>query len=129
MVADRVFCDGTLQSTDVMRAIVGRTRGYAGDPGGIRLFLHRRRAFSGHHPGAGTVVIYNGMTTRHLVRLDQYEGTLYQRKRVTVTATGATAVAAWTYFVKPRFRRNVSRENWDLKTCERRRLEMYPIPQ
>ena len=127
-MAQRLFCYGTLEFAEIVRALIGTVppsrqailSGYA-----------RYRIKGKHYPGitaqfdanvAGT--LYNKIAPSQLQKLDRYEGAEYRRCRVNVSVDGVT-VTAWTYVVRQRYPSMVSAHPWQkeqMRPCSGDRL-------
>lgn len=100
-----VFTYGTLQLPSVMSAVTGRCP--AASPASLYGYA-RYRLLDYSYPGlrleAGAVtsgVLYSGLDSAELARLDAFEDTFYQRESLAVTTGAGLTVAAWVYVVPP----------------------------
>ena len=128
-VTHALFCYGTLCLVDIMRAVSGHAQ--MGEPAYLtdfqRVSLHGRP-----YPAivrklnAGTQgVLYRGLTTQQLQRIDEYEDRLYRRSRVWVKTNDAAIVEAWTYVLHPRYHRHINRQPWSLADFNARYRKAY----
>lgn len=122
---DALFAYGTLLFPAVFRAVTGRalTPRAATLPGFVRrrligeLFPAILEA-SEHDRVVG--VAYSGLTSQDWLRLDRFEGALYERRSVTVNGRGA-----WTYVLAPDCRHRADVERWDPAAFERDHLAAF----
>lgn len=123
-----VFTYGTLEFAEVVRFVTGRD--FAGEPGVLR--GHARYGltdvrYPGLVPEAGASTegtLYRGVDPPTLVRLDEYESSLYERRWVSVeTASGA--VSAWVWVVRATFRDRLSAEPWSRDDFARQHLDGF----
>ncbi len=120
----RLFCYGTLMFPGVMMRVAGSagTMRAASLPG-FGVYRFRGLPYPGlvACPGATAHgVLYEGLTTAQLRRLDAYEGALYRRRRVMMEGC-----AVWTYVVAPRYRHRLTAEGWDASRFARQELGAY----
>lgn len=111
----KLFVYGTLQLPEVTEKILGqRFPAQAAQLRGYRCGLIERADFPGILPSSNSVVegqLLSGLTAGQLVKLDQYEGELYQRIKVAV-AVGSESCTAWVYCIAPWARHRVSSTLW-----------------
>ena len=111
-----LFCYGSLEFADVMRAVTGRS--FAHERARLDDWERRRlrgRSYPGLRPrmGASTPgTLWQGIDLRSAARLDRFEGDLYERRTVAVRAAGGLA-AAEVYVIRPEFLGELSSEPWD----------------
>ena len=111
-----LFCYGSLEFAEVMRAVTGRAFAHER----ARLDGWERRRFRGRsYPGlraranastAGTV--WHGIDARSAARLDAFEGSLYERRGVLVRTRAGLAVAE-VYVTRADHLAELSNEAWD----------------
>ncbi len=119
--ADCLFAYGTLLFPELFAAVCGETRTLHA----ARLDGHSRYRVRGeHYPalvarsgGYTRGVLYEGLTAVDWQRLDDYEGTLYERRAVIVTvltvpSSGEQRRAACTYLLADRYRYRLERRHW-----------------
>jgi gamma-glutamylcyclotransferase (GGCT)/AIG2-like uncharacterized protein YtfP len=111
-----VFCYGTLEDPERMRAITGRV--FAAEPAvldGFARYRVRGRPYPGAVPEAGAQsrgTLYRGVDAASLASLDRYEGDAYERHLVRVhTAVGERS--AWVWLLRPERAHELSGEPWD----------------
>ena len=118
----RLFCYGTLQFPGIMQAVTGLQ--FSGVPAVLDDYacrVVRGEVYPGIVPAAGARtggVVYNGIGTAHLVKLDRFEGDLYQRVRVCVSDRAGTPHLAWAYVIPEAMHRVLSRDAWNRETFE-----------
>ena len=126
---DRFFCYGTLQSPEILRAVIGRNlTSRRASLDGYACYRISGECYPGLVPAAShrtNGVVYLGLTRREMMLLDRYEGLLYQRKPVEVIDTDGTAIKAWTYVVKTAHYHRVTCEPWSLDEFESDNLSGY----
>lgn len=113
------FTYGTLMCTDIMRRVAGVEPGSAA----AQLQGFRRHALRGQcYPAiiadtSGTVsgLVYTDVSDEVLLRLNRYEGALYQRISVSVTTHDQNALPAETYILKPAYRHLLAGVDWDFE--------------
>ena len=113
-----LFVYGTLMVPQVMEAVCGHTQK------GLDAVLsnHRRRLVRGEVypaivPLPGEQVsglLYRGLSDEEFYRLDNFEGSLYQRRCVEVVVNGQASVAH-AYVLRPAFRQRLSDTPWSLQ--------------
>lgn len=76
---------------------------------------------------AGNVygVLYLGVPDSAWFRLDEYEGEMYLRERVSVVRGDATILVAETYVVKQRFFMHLETVDWDYNNFLRHHKQRY----
>jgi gamma-glutamylcyclotransferase (GGCT)/AIG2-like uncharacterized protein YtfP len=125
----RLFCYGTLQYPEIMEQVSGNH--YAGLPVVLRnyaCYTVRGEVFPGivPEPGARTRgVVYNGLGTAQLQRLDAFESDFYVRRRVVVSDADERPLQAWTYLVRPEAHDVLSDEPWDRNLFELLHLQAF----
>lgn len=125
----RLFCYGTLLFPEIMYRVSGtRFEGVEAVLEDHACYVLKRRPFPGMIPERGGVtagVVYTGIGTRHLQRLDAYEGELYVRRRVCVSSREGRPLQAWTYLVAPARRALLSGTRWRRAAFEQQHLRHY----
>lgn len=123
-----VFTYGTLLVAEVMEAVAGGC--FASVPArldGYERVCVRDAVYPGARAMAGTAidgVLWLDVIDEALLRLDRFEGEMYERCRVTVaTADGPRDAQA--YVVAPAHQHLLDREPWDLDGFRRRHLASY----
>lgn len=128
MTTQHLYTYGTLQAASIIELIVGRRlRGAAARLDGYARFRIKDRVYPAIVESAGSDVpgvLYPDLDAAELDRLDRYEGTLYERRGVSVWV-GPVATPAATYVLRPEFRHRLSDEPWDLDTFLRDHLDEY----
>lgn len=111
-----LFCYGSLEFAEVMRAVTGRS--FAHERGRLDDWQRRRlrgRSYPGLRPRAGTSTpgtVWHGIDPGSAARLDRFEGDLYERRTVAVRVAGGLA-AAEVYVTPPGLLGELSPEPWD----------------
>ena len=103
ILTDRLFCYGTLQIPEVIKAVTGRT--HVGVT--ARLFDYAiYRVKNAGYPGViyspdkeTTGVLYSGVTEKELKILDLFEGDLYERICLDAIGHNGNNQRAWVYVV------------------------------
>lgn len=123
-----LFAYGTLMVPEVMQRICG----YAAPGQSAMLRDYRCRQLSGEVypaivPWLGERVegvIYRGVTPAQLLRLDAFEGEMYQRQAVTVVADRVSTFAQ-TYVLVPAFSKLLSDTPWSLASFVPRGIQDF----
>jgi gamma-glutamylcyclotransferase (GGCT)/AIG2-like uncharacterized protein YtfP len=127
-MSHHLYAYGTLQVPAIVARIVGRE--LVGRP--ARLSGYSRYRISDRpYPaivqapdGEVDGVLYLGLDTAEMDRLDRYEGHLYERRQVLVCVDDGS-ISAVTYVLRPEHAHRLSQEPWDLASFERDHLESY----
>lgn len=129
-MAASVFTYGTLLFAEVMTAVAGRA--YAATPatlGGFARVCVRDAVYPGAVEEAGAEirgVLYRDVDEAALVRLDRFEGEMYERRRVTVTCDDdPTETVAYVYLVMRAHQGRLDRRPWDPERFRRDHLASY----
>lgn len=118
----RLFCYGTLQFPSVMQAVTGYR--FTGVPAVLDDFTCctvRGQVYPGIVPAAGSQtegIVYAGIGTAHLKKLDRFEGDLYERIRVCVSDRAGKPLQAWAYAVPMAMRQLLTRVAWNREAFE-----------
>lgn len=124
-----VFVYGTLLLPRIQRRVTGRV--FEATPARVNGFV--RRCIRGATyptlvPAAPSSVVEGallvGVDAAALARLDDYEGSAYERISVRVRADEAE-VTAWLWLIRPSERHRISDEPWDLATFVGRDLTRF----
>lgn len=113
----RVFAYGTLMFPEIAATVTGERPASesARLPGHSRHAL-RQRVYPGAVPRSGHSiegVLYHGLTPAALARIDDFEGELYRRHRVTVLAgPDGHSCEALVYLVRPRWQPLLLPQDW-----------------
>ena len=128
MLPTHLYTYGTLQLPEIMSQIVGRAvLGRAARLSGFARYRIRDRVYPAivESPGAQlSGVVYDGLGPEELVRLDDYEGPIYERRVVEIEVDGDVLLAC-TYVLRPEHAARLSTEPWDLERFEREHLASY----
>ncbi len=113
----RLFCYGTLQFPAVMQQVCGhRSAGLPVVLDNYACYTVRGAVFPGivpEHEAQTRGVVYEGLGTAQLRRLDAFETDLYQRCRVVVSDASERPLQAWAYIVRPAARAMLTDKHWD----------------
>jgi gamma-glutamylcyclotransferase (GGCT)/AIG2-like uncharacterized protein YtfP len=124
-----LFCYGSLQFDEVMRAVTGRE--FAGEPAeldGFARYRFRDATYPGLAPEAGASTegtLFRGLDGAALEALDRFEGARYERVAVEVRTRGGGSAAAQVYVVCAAQRDSLSREAWDKTHFRSRELDAF----
>jgi gamma-glutamylcyclotransferase (GGCT)/AIG2-like uncharacterized protein YtfP len=114
---DAIFCYGTLQFADVFAKVTGlRLPSQTATLPGYRRRQIRGECFPGiiADSNASTVgLVYRGLDSARLVRLDRFEADFYRRYRLLVHTDRGEALQAWVYVVEPRYAHLLREHDWD----------------
>ena len=117
---DCLFAYGTLMCDDIMRNVAGcslsHTRGV--------LRGHRRHAVKGEvYPAlvseeGGLVegIVYHDIPDAAWLRLDRFEGEMYERCSVNVVLADGRNEVVYTYVIRPEFEGRLDPKDWDFET-------------
>lgn len=124
-----VFTYGTLLFPDIMAAVTGRM--FARIPATLEGYA-RYRVAGEPYPGITPArrarvpgVVYRGIDPASLDRIDDFEGELYNRERVTVVGADGTPLDVETYVVRPDWRDWLADEPWDAEIFAREWYDTY----
>ncbi|MGD9016041.1 MAG: gamma-glutamylcyclotransferase [Desulfobacterales bacterium] len=116
---DLLFAYGTLQVPDIMARVTGkRFQGIPAVLPNYRRSQLKDADYPGIAPSRGSETpgtLFRGFDEGDLDRLDRFEGSLYQRRPVTVLTAPGVQKTAWTYVVRKRFRNRLTRRSWHLE--------------
>lgn len=112
-----LFTYGTLMCRDIMAAVTGRI--HEGFP--AQLWNYRRlRVRDENYPGIIEVggfsvlgIVYRGISDVGLIRLDRFEGEMYERLRVVVHEPDGTRTKVFAYVVKQEFTGRLDSRDWN----------------
>jgi len=113
----------------VMQAVTGRS--FADRPAILPDFARYRlqqRVYPGIIASTGDYVaglLYSGIDTESLRRLDAFESALYARREVRVQLTNGLLDEAWAYVVAPQHAHLLTDQPWDLVDFQQRHLSAY----
>ncbi len=123
-----VFTYGSLAVPEVWTLVAGRL--HVSEPAllsGFRRRVLRDAPYPGIVPSPSELVdgvLWHGIDTVTMARLDDFEGDLYERLPVEVLV-GEEAAVAHAYVVRPRHQALLSPEPWDEATFREHELERY----
>lgn len=127
LAGDCLFAYGSLMYPEVWGLLTGG--GHRREPARIHGFNRRRRrgeVYPVVYAGSESVegILYWGLSAWELERLDRFEGSEYQRRRVAATTAGGRRVETWVY-VFTGDPREVTEDPWDPGWFEREGLEAF----
>jgi gamma-glutamylcyclotransferase (GGCT)/AIG2-like uncharacterized protein YtfP len=115
---NRLFCYGTLQVPEVIRAVTGRT--YTGKPAILRGYAIYK-VMNAEYPGIIRSadseikgIVYDDVSDHDLKVLDLFESDLYRRQLLDVALEDGNACKAWCYVIRDRNKRLLTNETWRL---------------
>ncbi len=124
-----LFCYGSLEFAEVMRAVTGRS--FAHEParldGWVRVRF-RGRKFPGLRPrlwSSAQGTLWRGIDERSAAKLDRFEGELYRRRSLPVRTHGGVSVTAQVYVVPDEHLTALSNAPWDRATFARESLAEF----
>lgn len=125
----RLFCYGTLRFEAIVRAAIGRVpNNHAATAAGYACYAVNGRPYPALVAEQGAVasgLLYEGLTMEEFLKLDDYEGPEYDRRRILVEDIDGGRANAWGYIWKRQYRSQLRPERWDINTFERRDLPVY----
>lgn len=102
---DRLFCYGTLQSPEVVTAVIGRVP--VSQPAvlhGFARYAVTGESYPAVRPKKNSQtrgLLYTGLTPAELRKLDRFEGVEYRRQSHPVAAGGVPRIPAYVYVWSP----------------------------
>lgn len=129
-MSHRVFAYGTLKWREIARAVTGQEQ-LATVPAmleGYARYSVKRAPYPGIVPQSGGQVrgvVYTGVDSAALTRIDEFEGDLYRRESVTVATDGGRQLEVYAYIVRRRYRSRLTGTPWDEDAFARRWLDAY----
>ncbi|MCW8196501.1 gamma-glutamylcyclotransferase [Proteobacteria bacterium 005FR1] len=125
----RVFVYGTLLADEIFDRVVGHIGpSVPAILKGYERRAIRRAAFPAVVPKPGSVVrgmLHIQVNERALKALDHYEGAWYSRETVRVEADGQGSCMAFTYVLRPQYRRLLARGDWSYDDFRQSHLRSY----
>jgi len=119
-VKNRLFCYGTLQIPEVMKAVTGQIyTGVNARLPGYAIYRVKDAEYPGiiEAPDDETSgVLYHGVSDEDLRVLDLFEGELYDRRLLEVITADGKSDHAWVYVISPKNKNYLTNESWHLKT-------------
>lgn len=112
-----VFTYGTLMFPEVWLTVVGRSfNSIEGTAAGFEVFRVRDAVFPGIIAGAGECsvpgVVYLGVDSESMERLDRFEDNFYERRAISVDCSDGQRRMAEAYIVPPANRSLLTNERW-----------------
>ena len=114
----RLFCYGTLQVPQVIRAVTGRD--YFGKTAVLRdhaIYRVKNAEYPGITYSVGGVaegVLYEDISNADLKRLDLFEGEFYDRQMLDVRLPDQATKKAWVYVIAQQHMGVLSEDSWRL---------------
>lgn len=128
MTGHALYVYGTLQVPAIFAQIVGRhLKAEPAILAGYARYRVQERAYPAivEQPGAHVEgLVYGGLSSTELERLDLYEGELYERRLVTLPRAGVD-MHAHAYVLRSALRHLLSSDAWDLGAFTRDHLNDY----
>jgi gamma-glutamylcyclotransferase (GGCT)/AIG2-like uncharacterized protein YtfP len=126
---NRLFCYGTLQLPEVMKAVIGQTyRGVSARLPGYAIYRVKHAEYPGviEAPNNETSgVLYRGVSDEDLKVLDLFEGELYERRLLGVKAKDGKSYHAWVYVISIENKTYLTKETWHLKTFMKKGFDTF----
>ena len=116
---EHCFTYGTLMCEDIMEEVTGCR--HMAEPAvlkGFRRFAVRGELYPGIIPredGNVPGVIYRDVSPNAWHRLDEFEGELYERRKVEIILPGGGSLWAGTYVVRPKFVSRLAPVDWQFE--------------
>jgi len=112
-----LFTYGTLMCTDIMLLVAGKKfRTTSAELSGYRRFSVQNEDYPGVVPCDGSMVtgiIYHDISPEAWIRLDRFEGKMYDRCQVKCRFGDGKQIQAYCYIVKQEFRPLLTLEEWN----------------
>ena len=125
----RLFCYGTLQFPEIMQAVTGCR--FTGIPAVLEDYACctvRGQVYPGIAPATGIHtegIVYAGIGTAQLKKLDRFEGDLYERIRVCVSDRAGKPLQAWVYVVPTAMHKLLTAATWNREAFELTQLPHF----
>lgn len=126
---NRLFCYGTLQVPEVIRAVTGRT--YTGRQAilnGYAIYKVKDAEYPGIIRSADGVVkgiVYNNVSDHDLEVLDLFESDLYRRQLLEVNLEDSNSCNAWCYVIRDSNKSLLTGKTWRLEDFLEHGLESF----
>jgi gamma-glutamylcyclotransferase (GGCT)/AIG2-like uncharacterized protein YtfP len=126
---NRLFCYGTLQVPQIIRAVTGRIyQGMTATLHGYAIY----RVKNAEYPGIIRIadretegIVYDNLSAKDLNVLDLFEGDFYRRQLLDVRLSGGSNSKAWVYVVADNHKDILSDESWCLENFMDNGLESF----
>jgi len=126
---NRLFCYGTLQVTEVIRAVTGRTYpGVAATLYGYAIYRVKDAEYPGIIPAENSEIegiVYDNVSDNDLKVLDLFESDLYRRQLLDIKLPDDKLRRAWCYVIPDHNKRMLTDEVWRLKDFLEHGLESF----
>jgi len=116
---DHCFAYGTLMCEDIMEEVTGCR--HAAEPGVLKGFW-RCTVKGEHYPGIipreereVPGIVYRDVSQKAWRRLDEFEGDLYERRKVQIMLPDGENLWAETYVIRPEFASRLEPVDWDFE--------------
>lgn len=114
------FTYGSLMCEDIMSAVCGVPLGsLQAHPARLSGYIRHPimgETYPGMTPSAESAVhgiVYRGLNLQALLRLDAFEGAMYERRTVSIETADGDSLAAETYIFRPEFSHLLGPGDWD----------------
>ncbi len=130
----KLFCYGTLCFEHIFNAVI-KHKNYTSSTAVLNhhaSYFVQGELYPAMIYESGAVVdgvVYSGLTQHDLLRLDDYEGNLYNRQRVKVLCARQQALMCWTYLLSPGQRHRLSKRPWGKAQLTDAALQAYKYAQ
>jgi len=124
-----IFTYGSLMFPAVMKAVTGRE--FSSRNARVKNYARFRvkgESYPGLTPLEGAFtegVLYLNIDDLSVKRLDDFEGKLYERARISAEALDGESSIAQAYLIKPQYRDQLSSEPWDPEHFEKADLLQF----
>ncbi len=119
MASNQLFCYGTLQVPDVIKAVTGRVhKGIKAILPGYAMYKVKNTEYPGVVPSSNSEtvgILYTGIIKEELEVIDLFEGDLYIRKQLNVIQQNNKICKAWVYIISDQNKGKLSKDPWNLK--------------
>ena len=125
----RLFCYGTLQLPEVMKAVIGHTyHGVNARLPGYAIYRVKDAVYPGIIESTDdetSGILYCGVNDEDLKVLDLFEGELYERRLSQVKTEDGKSYDAWVYVISIKNKSHLTRETWVLKTFMKKGFDTF----
>ena len=126
---NRLFCYGTLQLPEVMKAVTGQTyHGVNARLPGYAIYRVKEALYPGiiespDHETSG--ILYRGVSDEDLKLLDLFEGELYERRLLQANTEDGKSYYAWVYVISLKNKSYLTKETWHLKAFMKKGFDTF----
>jgi gamma-glutamylcyclotransferase (GGCT)/AIG2-like uncharacterized protein YtfP len=126
-----LFAYGTLLVPEIWKAVVGKE--FPSEPASLPGYEIRRvvnEDFPGIRPSGDPLGfvegrVFHSLNEDTLMKLDRYEGNLYDRFEVLLAMPNSASIQSETYVVSPNFQHLLTNEFWNVDWFVNEALEQY----